>query len=61
MKKSTRRHVPCRECGKQHTNPASSSICNECGPAYALANRELKDEIDAELKALNESYEENNQ
>jgi ribosomal protein L37E len=56
MKKSTRRHVPCRVCGKQHTNPASSSICNECGPAYALANRELKEE----MKALDKEYEENN-
>ena len=46
MAKSNRRHVPCRECGKEHQNPASSSICNECGPAYAIKNAEAKREME---------------
>lgn len=23
--------MPCRVCGEEHTNPASSSICRPCG------------------------------
>ena len=50
MAKQKRHYVPCRECGKTHTNPASSSICNECGPAYALCNMEIKREIEGAYK-----------
>lgn len=28
---------PCRVCGKEHTNPQSSSICPTCGAAEAAA------------------------
>tara|TARA_B110000503_G_scaffold123714_1_gene189550 strand:- start:323 stop:622 length:300 start_codon:yes stop_codon:yes gene_type:complete len=28
---TNRTHKPCRECGEQHTNPMSSSICPTCG------------------------------
>ena len=38
-KKCKRNHVACRECGNEHTNPASSSLCEECGPACAMRNR----------------------
>jgi len=30
---------PCRVCGKEHTNPQSSSICPGCGAAEAAASR----------------------
>lgn len=38
MKKSKRYYVPCHRCGATHTNPASSSTCDECGPIIALEN-----------------------
>ena len=56
MAKSTRRYVPCWICGKEHTNPASSSTCCECGPAYALENRKRKQEAEEhERKWLEEN------
>ena len=55
MNKNTRHHFPCRVCNKKHTNPASSSVCNECGPAVALKNRRLK----AEMEALERELENN--
>mgnify|MGYP003647702422 CR=1 FL=1 len=51
MAKNKRHYVPCRECGVTHNNNASSSICNECGPAYALKNRITKEEARQEEKA----------
>ena len=42
--KTKRHYEPCRECGAQHTNPASSSICNDCGPAYAAKNQSEKEQ-----------------
>lgn len=27
----SRIYLPCRECGADHENPRSSSICNACG------------------------------
>jgi hypothetical protein len=39
MAKSTgRHHFPCRECGKAHTNPFSSSLCVPCGADYHSKN-----------------------
>ena len=35
----TRRYwTPCRVCGKDHTNPRSSSICPSCGVIEAAEN-----------------------
>ncbi len=51
MTKAKRRYVPCRECGKKHNNPASSSICDDCGPKYALHSRIAKQEaVDFEVE-----------
>lgn len=55
MAKNRRHYVPCRECGNEHRNPASSSICNECGPAYAIRNLEVKAEQE---RVLNIEYNE---
>jgi ribosomal protein L37E len=41
MARITRHHVPCRVCGKAHTNPASSTMCVECGAVY-YANKLAK-------------------
>ena len=35
---------PCRVCGEEHTNPASSSICAECGAAERAARLEAEHE-----------------
>lgn len=35
----SRNHVPCRECGTEHRNPRSSSLCCSCGEKAADANR----------------------
>lgn len=43
--KSKRHYTPCRLCKKVHTNPASSSLCNECGPIVRLENLKLKEEM----------------
>jgi ribosomal protein L37E len=50
MSASKRRHVLCRVCGLEHKNPASSSMCSDCGIGYAMENRKLKEEI-RELEA----------
>ena len=44
-----RRHVPCRRCGSNHKNPASSSLCNQCGEVEYMENLRIKEEI-AELE-----------
>lgn len=31
----TRTYQPCRVCGREHTNPLSSSICPDCGERLA--------------------------
>ena len=36
---TSRTFVPCRECGKEHRNPRSSSLCPSCGVAAASAHR----------------------
>ena len=51
MPNKKRRYVPCWICGKEHTNPASSSTCDECGAAYALKNRIAKEEARQKEKA----------
>lgn len=43
--KTKRRYVPCRNCGNEHSNPSSSSICNECGLDERLENIKRKAEI----------------
>ena len=45
MPKAKRHYVPCWICGNEHTNPASSSTCDDCGPKYARENRERKQAI----------------
>lgn len=42
--KPPRRYVPCRECGKYHTNPASSSICATCGDNLEKAKLQAQEE-----------------
>jgi hypothetical protein len=55
MKKKSRHYFPCRCCGASHTNPASSSICNDCGTLEAIRNLENKEAIRLlEEEALNE-------
>ena len=41
-----RHYVPCRRCGKTHQNPASSSLCEECGPIERLENIQRNAEIE---------------
>lgn len=36
---------PCRVCGRSHTNPHSSSICNPCGVVKSQRNKELEAEF----------------
>lgn len=43
--KTKRHHVPCRNCGNEHLNPASSSLCDNCGPAERIDNLKRKAEI----------------
>jgi hypothetical protein len=49
---SRRNWFPCRVCGAEHTNPASSSICAECGAAERAARLEAEHE---ERRAFEES------
>ena len=61
--KSKRHYVPCRRCGCEHTNPASSSLCNACGSIEYLENiernREMREfEKDAEAMYIKDSIEE---
>lgn len=42
---------PCRVCGRRHTNPASSSICPECGTAER-AEREKVVEVSPDDEAI---------
>lgn len=46
-----RNWFPCRVCGKEHTNPMSSSICQPCG------EKEREERVQAERQAALE-YEE---
>jgi ribosomal protein L37E len=41
-KKCTRLHVKCRECGDNHSNPASSSLCVPCGVAARTLRKEME-------------------
>lgn len=34
---------PCRECGNDHKNPASSSLCGDCGRVLSLKRVESQD------------------
>jgi len=69
MKKLTRKHLPCRECGTSHNNRLSSTICESCGKKLRTENlkqaelrqAELEDEVDlgervTELERLVEKY-----
>lgn len=47
-----RNWFPCRVCGVEHTNPASSSICAECGAAERAARLDAEYE---EQRAYEES------
>lgn len=50
----TRTHVPCRDCGKHHTNPMSSSLCPDCGLKTHYANLQQETHISSEyLDELN--------
>ena len=40
-KPTGRYHFRCRACGKAHTNPSSSGICDTCGDIY-YANKLAK-------------------
>ena len=42
MSKSKRNHMPCRVCGGNHKNPASSSICPSCGEKERLKRLEAE-------------------
>ena len=49
MKKPTRKHLPCRECGTSHNNSLSSTLCDSCGKKLHTENLkrvELEDEVD---------------
>jgi hypothetical protein len=49
MKKPTRKHLPCRECGTSHNNTLSSTLCDSCGKKLHTENlkqAELEDEVD---------------
>lgn len=50
-----RKHQPCRVCGNKHTNPASSTLCSECGPKERLENLRIKEEIKQMNKLIEES------
>lgn len=56
---SNRNHIPCRVCGRSHKNPASSSICPDCGAAERLANKIKKERVEQQQEmddqALNDS------
>ncbi|WP_395175481.1 hypothetical protein [Roseibium alexandrii] len=44
-----RRHwTPCRECGAEHKNPRSSSLCPSCGRAQSLARQQEAAQAEAE-------------
>lgn len=66
--KPKRNWLPCRECGKEHQNPASSSCCARCnerlraeGAKQAQWEADLKKEMEAEqlttAQALDEALE----
>lgn len=47
-----RNHSPCRECGCKHTNPASSTLCCDCGALVGMRNqKERQEQIDIENRA----------
>ena len=50
MKKPNRNHVPCRECGCIHQNPASSSLCSSCGAKERIKNIEQARQEEIERK-----------
>jgi hypothetical protein len=53
---SKRRYVRCRICCRNHTNPASSSLCNSCSSIEYLKNIELKREQREFKKYTQEMY-----
>tara|TARA_R110000744_G_scaffold31727_4_gene74573 strand:- start:21 stop:290 length:270 start_codon:yes stop_codon:yes gene_type:complete len=55
-KPTGRYHFPCRECGKAHTNPSSSSICSPCGALYHANKLAKKHEERIEEKGTTDSY-----
>ena len=50
MKKPTRKHLPCRECGTSHNNTLSSTICDSCGKKLHTENLKQAELRQAELK-----------
>lgn len=46
-----RSYQPCRECGADHHNPRSSSICPDCGEAASQARQE-QEELEPSLYEL---------
>jgi hypothetical protein len=55
-----RHHFPCRVCKRPHTNPASSSICSDCGREESFQNSARrargKEEEDSLQVAGNDAY-----
>lgn len=55
--KPKRKWIPCRHCGKDHTNPASSSTCAPCNWIYHKEKVALQAERDTEERERrNHSY-----
>jgi len=54
-KPKPRHYFACRRCGCSHKNPASSSICTDCGPIEALENLKRKEQI-AEMEKRDMEY-----
>ena len=52
MKRRT--FTPCRECGKTHNNPKSSSICDSCGATERRHRLKEEEEILTPMDKLNE-------
>lgn len=56
--KKERNWKPCRQCGNNHSNPASSSLCSDCGSSISKErvdkqyNRSLRDSLDESKKEL---------
>lgn len=41
--------MPCRSCGKNHTNPSSSSICPDCGAREREAGQRAREKSEREF------------
>lgn len=45
-----RTHIPCRICGNTHKNPASSSLCPDCGEKQLKYIKLLKESKESQNK-----------